>query len=159
MSQNPFADNPNNPYADNPYTAPHQNSYDPGKPPTSEMRARSLAKVYIPAILMQVFGVLIIVGSMAILSLPFWAGGDMDEVALFVIFCFVATLGIAAGVFTIVTAQWMKHLKGWGWALASVILSFVFSLLVCPLFFVIGIWPLIVLVDSEVHACFDQKVV
>jgi hypothetical protein len=44
MSQNPFADNPDthNPFADNPYTAPHQTSHEPGKPPTSEMRARSL---------------------------------------------------------------------------------------------------------------------
>ena len=149
MSQNPFSENP--------YAAPNQPSHQPGRPPTEEMRIRSLARVRGPAILMQVYGVLIALGSMMLLSFPFLAPDDPDDWVVMLVVCTVgAAMGIAIGAFTIVTGVWMKRLQGWGWALASVIVCFAVALLLCPLFFVVGIWPLIVLLDAEVRACFDQ---
>jgi len=148
MSQNPFAEN-----SENPYLPPHQPPpYQPVQLVTPEMQKRALAKVYWPAVLMQVYGVLIVVVSAALLSIPFLTDLGPDNsgtVIMRIIFGCVTAVGFAMGVFTILTAQWMKRLRGWGWALAGVIVSFIFAVLFCPL---------IVLVDSEVRACFDQPI-
>ena len=96
----------------------------------------------------------------ALLCIPFLGVDGTAEVIMIVVLCCLASaIGIGVGVFTVLVSQWMKQLRGWGWSLASVILCFLCALLVCPLFFVVAIWPLVVLVDSEVRDCFDQKAV
>jgi len=51
---------------------------------------------------------------------------------------------------------WMKlkNLQSYGWAMAAVVVTFALAVLVCPFTIVVGIWPLVVLLDPDVKASF-----
>jgi hypothetical protein len=51
----------------------------------------------------------------------------------------------------------MRQLRSWGLALTATVLTFVIGGLVCIVLMLLGIWPLIVLVDSKVKRAFELE--
>ena len=152
---------PPNPYQPNPYQPPNpwaDAPYGPGyfRPPD---RNRALAKVQGPGILMQVYSGLIVLSGIGLGILAPFAfldkrGDDGPVVGVFLgVF---AILCLTSGVFIFWAAMRMKALRSYGLALSAVIFTFLVGFLACLPLMLVGIWPLIVLLDAEVKACFDQ---
>jgi hypothetical protein len=65
-------------------------------------------------------------------------------------------LCIASGGFIFWAALRMLKLRSYSLAITAVVFTFVIGFLACLPVMLVGIWPLIVLLDAEVKACFDR---
>jgi len=144
-----------NPFADvgNPYAPSYYPAFKPD-------RNRALSKVQGPGILMQLCGGLLVLTGVGLgIGIPFAIAApdlsDDDRIGLMVVCCGGAPLCMLFGALTLWGGTRMKSLRSYGLALTSVIIIFVLGFLICIPAALIGIWPLIVLLDSEVKACFD----
>ncbi|MBC7855850.1 MAG: hypothetical protein IAF94_20675 [Pirellulaceae bacterium] len=63
---------------------------------------------------------------------------------------------VAVGAFTFWAAMRMKALRSYSLAMSAVVVTFLVGFLACLPAMILGIWPLIVLLDGEVKACFDR---
>jgi hypothetical protein len=50
----------------------------------------------------------------------------------------------------------MLKLRSYALAMTAVVFTFVIGFLACLPLMLVGIWPLVVLLDAEVKACFDR---
>ena len=144
-----------NPYSDlaaNPYHMPFMPAWQPD-------RARALSKVKGPGILMQAYGILICLAGIGCMAMPFVVPemNEDDKIALWFIFG-LGTLGLPVGVLTFWAGTRMKSLRSYGLAMTAVILTFVIAFLACLPAVIIGIWPLVALLDADVKASFDKPV-
>lgn len=118
-----------------------------------------MSKVAGPAILMQVYGALLLVGGivLAVLS-PFISAelgpNDKPVVLAMLGVCIVVCLALGALIFW--AAMRMKALRSYALAMSAVVVIFLVGFLACLPAMVVGIWPLVVLLDGEVKACFDR---
>jgi len=120
-------------------------------------RSVALDKVSGPAILLIVYGVLCLVAVPVLLvSGAVAAAQKRPDIAAVVLCLLGSLLGLAAGGLTLAGGIRMKALRNYGLAMASVIVVFVVGLMTCVPVALVGIWPLIVLLDPEVKASFDQ---
>jgi hypothetical protein len=143
-----------NPYSDlaaNPFVMPPMPMWKPD-------RNRALGKIQGPAILMQIYGVLLGLGGVGCLvAAPFIvpAMEGEDQIVLSV-FMGIGMLGIPFGLLTLWAGTRMKALRSYGLAMTAVVLIFVIALLACVPAVIVGIWPLVALLDAEVKASFDK---
>jgi hypothetical protein len=116
-------------------------------------RDEALALVKIPGLILQIMGVLDVLAG---LSLPVLAMKvDTQERGVVLLICLVGTLILLpAGILTYLGGSRMKALRSYGLALTGVIINFVVSLLFCTPLVLVGIWPLVVLLDSNVRENF-----
>jgi hypothetical protein len=117
----------------------------------------ALDKVSGPAVLLIVYGVLCLVAAPALLVFGVLAASqNRPDPAALVLGLLGALLCLAAGGLVLVGGIRMRALRNYGLAIASVIVIFVVGLLTCIPLALVGIWPLVVLLDPEVKASFDQ---
>ncbi len=128
-------------------------------------RAYALSRVHGPGILLQVYGILWLLGAAGLLVLagygmmqltgspnqPLSSGAREDAIAM----CVLGGLG---GLFSGVLGAlvwWggtrMKALRSYGLALTAVILTFILGAAICIVLCAVGIWPLVVLCDAGVR--------
>jgi hypothetical protein len=120
-------------------------------------RSVALDKVSGPAVLLMVYGVLCLVAAPALLVAGVLAASQKRPDPAALALCLLgAVLCLAAGGLVLVGGIRMKALGNYGLAMASVIVVFVVGLVICAPVALVGIWPLIVLLDPEVKASFDQ---
>ena len=136
----------------NPYTPPSSDSHE-SSPQSIPSRSRALKKVRIPAIIMMFYGALLVLVGIA---LPIIVSNEPgpDRTFFLTIFAVVGLVFALVGVFTIFAAVSMMNLRRYGMSFASVITSFILTLLFCLPLIVVGIWPLVVLLDHEVKSSF-----
>lgn len=65
-------------------------------------------------------------------------------------------LCIASGSFIFWAALRMLKLRSYALAMTAVVFTFVIGFLACLPLMLVGIWPLVMLLDAEVKACFDR---
>jgi hypothetical protein len=117
----------------------------------------ALDKASGPAILLIVYGVLCLVAVPVLLVSGAVAAAQKRPDAAAVALCLLGSLlCLAAGGLTVAGGIRMRVLRNYGLAMASVIVVFVVGLLICAPVALVGIWPLVVLLDPEVKASFDQ---
>jgi hypothetical protein len=117
-----------------------------------------LAKVSGPAILLMVYGGICFAAAAGLLVLvPLIALQKRTEPGPLVMCVLGVPLTLLAGGLTIVGGLRMRALRNYGLVLASVIAVFVVGVFVCIPLAAVGIWPMIVLLDPEVKACFDRE--
>jgi hypothetical protein len=119
-------------------------------------RSEALARVAGPAILLQVYGMFWILGG-AVLPLIGAFLPDPDYPLILVLCIFGFVFSVAVGIFTLIGGIFMKRLQNWGLVLASVIVTFVAAFMVCALLVLVGVWPLVVLLNQDVQAAFNQS--
>ena len=122
-------------------------------------RGRALAKVKGPAILMLVYSGLLSLCGIALGGMMPFILEDMsrEEGSVMMAVLGVGTfLCLAAGVFNFWAGWRMMKLRSYAVAMTAVVFSFLIGFLTCLPLMLVGIWPLIILLDSEVRACFDQ---
>jgi hypothetical protein len=135
-------------------------------------RSQALSKVAGPAITLMIYGVLtflaglacvigVAVGALELSNPPkpqnaFNQNRD-DDVAMVVVCSLGAVAGFVCGILIFLGGYRMRQLRGWGLALTATILTFVVGGMVCLLLMLVGIWPLIVLVDSNVKRAFELE--
>lgn len=148
----------------NPYQTPNvfaDGGY-PGYPPGymwQPDRARALAKVQGPGILLQVYGVLLClsaIGMVALIPVALQSDNEDDRTILPVVFAVAALIALVSGGFTIWCGIWLKTLRNYVLVVTCVILTSIVGFLICIPAVLVGIWPLIALNDAEVKACFDK---
>ena len=129
---------------------------DEDLPPRSWLRrgrSAALAKVRVPATILQAYGVLLVLGAGALPLIG--AVAPEPDRAVVLSLCIAGALVCAGvGAFTILAGSRMKALRSYGLALAAVILTFVVAVVFCVPLVVVSIWPFIVLLDAEVKAGF-----
>ena len=167
----PWGDSPG---VENPYQSPQAGMSVPGMIPQSaaDLRAYALGRVSVPATMLVVFGSLAIpvailgaIGNVFMFNLE---GGGFPDPALqrffqqgpaFMVGIQVvsAAVSVGIGILMIVGGLKMQKLEGRGLCLAAAIVALVpcFSPCCC-LEVPVGIWALVVLVDSRVSAAFRQ---
>ena len=145
----------------NPYQAPNpwgDNFYSPGYVPVAD-RGRALSKVFGPAILMQIYGAVIVISGITLaISIPFIVADAPrnDQIAIIVLVGVGVFFCVALGAFTFWGGMRMKALRSYTLVMTAVVITFLIGFLTCLPAMVLGIWPLIVLLDGEVKACFDR---
>lgn len=108
---------------------------------------------------MQVYGVLLVVGGIALVGFLPLILHDMprnDQPVMLVILGICAFFCLAVGAFTFWAAMRMKALRSYSLVMSAVVVTFLVGFLACLPAMILGIWPLIVLLDGEVKACFDR---
>jgi hypothetical protein len=121
-------------------------------------RSAVLAKVTGPAILLMVYGGVCLVAAAGLLVLlPLIAFHKRPDPGALAVCVLGVPLTLIAGGLTIAGGLRMRTLRNYGLVMASVIAVFVVGLLLCIPLAAVGIWPLIVLQDPEVKACFDRE--
>jgi hypothetical protein len=147
----------------NPYQSPNpwgdaSPGYYPGYYQVAD-RNRALSKVFAPAIFMQVYSGLLMLGAFALAAIAPFVLDEIprNEQPFFIGVIGVGVfLGLVLGGFSYFAGMRMRTLRSYTLVMAAVIAIFGIGLLTClPLVF-LGIWPLIVLLDGEVKACFDK---
>lgn len=148
---------PLNPFSDqagpiNPFTNPYATGikWEPN-------RVLAQSKVQGPGILLQIYGVLVCLAGfacLALIPLAFAQPNVDDQIGLTVVACLGVAFGVPLGAVTLWGGTKMKRLQSYGLAMAAVVITFVIGFLVCPIAIIAGIWPLVVLLDAEVKACF-----
>jgi hypothetical protein len=134
----------------------------------SRVEARS--KVIGPAILLQVYGGLLFLSAFLGIFGVIYAvtelgrggknpGGMKEDDAIMLIICSILGMvgGFLFGPIIFVGGYRMQRLRSWGLALTATVLTFVFGGLTCLPLMLVGIWPLVVLVDSDVKRGFHQE--
>jgi hypothetical protein len=145
----------------NPYQAPSpwaDNFYAPGYFQFAD-RGRALQKIKGPAVLMIVYGTLLALGGVVLACcIPFMvADMNRDEQPVMTVVLGVSSfLCIASGGFIFWAALRMLKLRSYGLAMTAVVFTFIIGFLACLPVMLVGIWPLVVLLDAEVKACFDR---
>ena len=122
-------------------------------------RGRALAKVKGPAILMLVYSALLGLGGIAMGGFMPFVMDEMNHEERSVMLAIVGIgviLCLAAGAFNFWIGLRMMKLRSYALAMTAVVLTFIIGFLTCLPLMLVGIWPLIVLLDGEVKACFDQ---
>ena len=122
-------------------------------------RGRALAKVKGPAILMLIYSSLLGLGGIAMGAFIPFILEDMnrDEGPVMLVILGVGVfLCLAAGAFNFWAGLRMMKLRSYALAMTAVVFTFIIGFLTCLPLLLVGIWPLVVLLDSEVKACFDQ---
>ncbi len=112
-----------------------------------------------PAILMQVYGGLVVVSGITLAAcIPFLiADAPRNDWPVIVVLLGICVLFcVALGGFTFWAAMRMKALRSYSLAMAAVVITFLIGFLACLPAMLVGIWPLIALLDGEVKACFDR---
>jgi hypothetical protein len=118
-----------------------------------------LGKVTGPAILLMVYAGICFVAAAGLLVLvPVMALQKRPDAGLVAMCVLGAPVTLLAGGLTLVGGLRMRALRNYGLVMASVIVVFVVGILICIPLAAVGIWPLIVLQDPEVKACFDREV-
>jgi hypothetical protein len=118
-------------------------------------RDQALEKVKGPGILLQIMGILWVLTAISLPALAlFVKEQDRGPVIMFCLVCEVFLLPV--GIITWLSGSRMKALRSWGLVLTSVILTFVMGILFCMPLALVGIWPLVVLLDANVKNCFDR---
>jgi hypothetical protein len=130
-------------------------------------REYARSRVQGPGILLQIYGVLLILGS-CVSVLPIFAvlmdlnaakkptpGEREDAIATVVIFAIIAGVCLVAGPVILWGGTRMKQLRSYGLAMAATVLTFVIGALTCIPLVAVGIWPVIVLGDSRVKQEFE----
>src|SRR3954471_12452172 len=145
----------------NPYQSPNPwaDQYYGPAPFLPPDRNRALAKVKGPGIFLQIYGVLLglaAVGSLILLPLMLMDSQEEEKVIILVIFSVLIVLGMGLGIFVFVAGMKLKSLKSYGLVMTCVILTFLFGFLTCLPAALVGIWPLVVLLDTEVKVWFDH---
>ena len=121
-------------------------------------RSVVLAKVTGPAILLMVYGGVCFVAAAGLLVLvPLMAFQKPRDPGALAICALGVPLALLTGGLTFAGGLRMRVLRNYGLVLASVIVVFVVGLLACIPMAAVGIWPMIVLQDPEVKACFDRE--
>lgn len=108
---------------------------------------------------MQIYGGLLVVGGIVLAGFLPLIVHDMprdEQPVMLVILGICAFFCLAVGAFTFWAAMRMKALRSYGVAMAAVVVMFLIGFLACLPAMLIGIWPLVVLLDGEVKACFDR---
>jgi hypothetical protein len=123
-------------------------------------RSSAQSKVVGPGTLLQVYGGLLCLGAVLFCV----AGGlvafaeDMKDRGPVAFACGIGAVAcLVVGPIVLAGGTRMKALRSYGLVLTSVILVFVIGILTCVPAAVIGIWPLVVLLDGEVKAAFDES--
>jgi hypothetical protein len=122
-------------------------------------RAAALKKVRPPAILLQVLGVVWVIAATAtipILLLVPLDLSDKDYLATMIGGIVGAILGAILGVVTFIAGMRMKALRSFPLILTVVILTMALGVAACLPVAMIPIWPLVVLVSSDVRAGFEM---
>jgi predicted Zn finger-like uncharacterized protein len=135
-------------------------------------RSEALSRVAGPAIMLMIYGVLtFLAGLLCVVGVAVGASelmnppkpqigshqGTDDTVAMVVVCTLGALTGFVCGVLIFLGGHRMRVLRSWGLALTATILTFVVGGLTCILLMLVGIWPLIVLVDSKVKRAFELE--
>lgn len=132
-------------------------------------RDQALSRVQGPAILLIVVGVLVLLLGLGCLGFagyglteaaaasnnPYRSSKQQDDMVAVVFLTIGAFVNFALGAFLIFAGIRMRALRSYGVCMAAVILTFVVGGLACLPLLLAGIWPLVVLVDSNVKAAFD----
>ena len=163
QAPNQFSDqySPPGSYPPNPYQAPNpwgENFYSPGYYNYVD-RNRALSKAFGPAIFMQVYSGLILLGGIALAAFVPFAVHDMrgdDQAILIGIMGFGVFLCLLLGGLTFFAGMRFKILRSYGFVMTVVIGTLVIGFLTCLPAMFLAIWPMVVLMDSEVKACFDR---
>src|SRR5260370_25205957 len=113
------------------------------------------AKVAFPAILLQVYGVVVFLVSLFAIERGITHHTQMDNVPIFI---FGGIWGLVAAVVIFIGGYCMYRLRALGMALTATILCLASGLLTCVPLGLIGIWPLIVLLNADVKAAFVANV-
>ena len=145
---NPFADLP----AGNPYQATIQ-TYAPAQ----ITRQQALAKVRVPGLLLQVYGAIWIIAAMFLPAAWLSQAENAEDPVLFYFAAVITPLGVATGLLAFVGGTQMKALRAHGLVLASVIVTSVAGLFICPPLALVGLYPLIVLFDGSVRNHFGRS--
>ena len=125
-------------------------------------REAALNKVRAPAIYLQVAGVLMILGAVALAVLtavlPSASNNknDDDWVAMTVLFAVGSAISLMLGIANFFAGTRMKALRSYGAVLGIVITTLILGAMFCIFMAVLPIWPLTVLVNSEVRAGFEM---
>ena len=108
---------------------------------------------------MQIYSALLVVGGIALGGFIPWVVADAPRndqpiilglLGVCIFFC------VAVGAFTFWAAMRMKALRSYALAVSAVVVIFLVGFLACLPAMLVGIWPLIALLDGEVKACFDR---
>jgi hypothetical protein len=146
---------------------------DYGRWSNRPIRRRSLAairsKVAPPAIFLMVYSVLLILcglgaaalagfGAWRISSAPkqFPQSDKEDAVMMVVIGGMCAVVAFLAGPIILWGAIRMNALRSYGLAMTATILSSAVGIFVCIALTLVGIWPLVVLLDPDVREAFNR---
>jgi hypothetical protein len=141
-----------NPFADQFAPNYHQPSYDPGS-----IRQIAKAKVQGPAILLMVSG-----GALVLAAIGFVVVGigsmlqenDQEAIVVGVLLSGMSVICLAASVVLAIAGYRMRALRSYGLALTATILTIGVGFMICIPAALVGIWPLIVLLDSQVKQGF-----
>jgi hypothetical protein len=121
-------------------------------------RSVVLEKVRWPATLLMVKGGIYCVAAAGLLVLlPLLAFQKRPDPGALAVCVLGAALALLAGGFSIVGGLQMRALRNYGLVMASLVVASVVGFLVCIPLAAPPIWPLIVLLDPEVKACFDRE--
>jgi hypothetical protein len=123
-------------------------------------RSSALSKVTGPGTLLQVYGGLLCLGAVLLCltgGVVAFAEDVKDRGPLALVCGIGAVACLVVGPIILAGGTRMKALRSYGLALTSVILVFLIGLLTCVPAVVIGVWPLVVLLDGNVKAAFEES--
>ena len=141
-----------NPFGDPPQAGQYGSGYFPSPLMTREA---ALARVKGPAVMLHVLGGLTIVAGLAAPLIYLVPDTDGDFAFFFTLI--VAPLCLALGAFIVFCGMQLALLKSYALILSGVILVLLLGFLICPVFALPAIWPMIVLLDAGVKAHFGSK--
>jgi hypothetical protein len=125
-------------------------------------RDAALRKVKAPAIFLQVAGILMILGSIifAILAVFLLTLSDNQsekdaESPMAIIFAVGSAGSLLIGIANIIAGRRMKVLRSYNSVLGIVITTLILGAVLCVFLALVPIWPLVVLVNSDVKTAFD----
>ena len=145
-----------NPFGDPPQGYFGSGGYEPGYFPSPLMtREAALAKVKGPAVMLYVLGGLTILTGLATPLLLLMPDIREEDFAFFVTLI-VTPLCVVLGALVVYCGICLARLKSYVLVLSSVILVLLLGFLICPVFALPAIWPMIVLLDAGVKAHFGS---
>jgi len=151
---NPYAPPAANPFSDRPMPGYFPMAYDP-----AAIRRFAKAKVQGPAILLMVTGFLLVlsaVGSVFLAGAIYMEDpSESETLVVGIIFGVMAVICIVAAAVMIYAANRMRKLQSYGLAMTATVLTLVVGFLICIPAALAGIWPLVVLLDSQVKLGFS----
>jgi predicted Zn finger-like uncharacterized protein len=137
-------------------------------------RSEALARVSGPSIFLMIYGAFWILVGVGCALAAVWAASVLaargnnttglsksDAVPTLVLCSIGAVIGFAFGTLMVIGGFRMRKLRSWGLALTATILCFVIGGmggLIGVLLMLLGLWPLIVLVDSKIKRAFQAEV-
>jgi hypothetical protein len=147
---NPFAEDPAAGYAPG-FSSPYgPGNFVPYPVPTRDMVLR---RVLPPAIVLMVCGGFIIIGGL-VTSAALFSDNVQQDQAGFIILSVLATVLVAIGGLVVFSGVQMRALRSYALVLGVVIVMMLVGFLICPVFALPGVWPMIVLLDPGVRANF-----